>query len=134
VVPFVPITNQNDNVPMWSIKRNWNNSPVVYNKAAKSTRSSLHMESREVKETPYLIFNLKLVSPVPLWGNWTVSTKNPILPWTSPLLNSRPITSTIKFQSVKEVHVTVYTLNRHVISRFTSKEPNFNTMALQFTV
>jgi len=80
VVPFVPITNQNDNVPMRSIKRNWNNSPVVYDKAAKSTRSSLHMERREVKETPYLIFNLKLVSPVPLRRNWTVSTRKPILP------------------------------------------------------
>jgi hypothetical protein len=44
------------------------------------------------------------------------------LPWTSPLLNSRPVSSIIKFQSLKEVYITIYTLNRLIFSPFTSKK------------
>lgn len=91
VVPYVPITNQDCNIPIRGCKRNGNYRTVVNNKSTKTTRSSLKIERGEVKETPNLILNLELVSPIPFWRNGTISTKNSILPRTSSLLNTRPI-------------------------------------------
>lgn len=80
MVPSVPITNQNCYIPSWSVKWNRNNGTVVYNKATKSTSRSLKIERRKVEEASNLVLNLKIIRPVPLRRNWTVGTKNSILP------------------------------------------------------
>ena len=80
VVSCVPITNQNSYIPVWGVKRNRNYIPIVNNKASKSARSSLKMQRRKVEKATNLIFNLKVICPVPLWRNWAIGTKNSILP------------------------------------------------------
>ena len=90
VVPSVPITNQNRDIPIRGWERNWNYIPVVNDKATKTTRRPLKINRREVKETPNLILNLELVSPIPLGRNRAICAENPILPRTSPLLNTGP--------------------------------------------
>lgn len=90
MIARVPISNKNNNVPMWGIKRNRNDGPVVYDETPKSTSCSLKMKGREVEKASNLILHLKRVSPVPLWGNGTICSKNTILPRTPPLLNPRP--------------------------------------------
>lgn len=93
VISRVPIANHNGNIPIWSIKRNRNNRPVIDNKTTKTTWCSLKMQRREVKETPNLVLDLKLVSPVPLRRNGAICTQNSILPGASPLLNTSPETN-----------------------------------------
>ena len=93
VVPSVPIANQNRDIPVWGCKRNWNYIPVVDDKATKTTRRPLKINRREVKETPNLILNLELVSPIPLWRNRAIRAENTVLPRTSPLLNTSPATT-----------------------------------------
>lgn len=99
MVLSVPITNQNCDIPIRSIKRNRNYSPVINYEAPKTTRRPLEIEGREVKETPNLVLNLKSVSPIPLWRNWTISSKDPILPRTPPLENARPVSPPTKIFS-----------------------------------
>lgn len=77
---------------MWGGKRDWDNSPVINYNATKTARRPLKIERREVKETPNLVFHLKIVSPIPLWRNWTGSAQHSILPRCSPLLNTIPVT------------------------------------------
>jgi len=91
MVAGVPISNKNDNVPIWGIKRNRNDGSVVYNETPKPTSSSLKMKGREVEKASNLILHLKLVSPVPLRRNRTIGAENTILPRTPPLLNPRPV-------------------------------------------
>lgn len=93
VVPSVPITNQNCYIPIWSRKRNWNNISIIYYKSAKTTRGPLKVKRWEVKETPNLVLNLELVSPIPLGRNRASSAEYPILPRNSPLLNTIPTTN-----------------------------------------
>lgn len=104
MVPGVPITNHNYYIPVWGCKRNWNYSPVVDNKAAKPSGCSLEIERWKIEEAPNLILNLKLVSPIPFWRNRTIRTQNSILPWTTPLLNPGPVTTTT-FQSLKSLKI-----------------------------
>lgn len=100
MIAGVPISNENNNVPMWGIKRNRNDGSVVYDETPKSTSSSLKMKGREVEKASNLILHLKLVSPVPLCRNRTVCAKNTILPRSPPLLNPRPVSyeNSITFQ------------------------------------
>lgn len=74
VVPYVPITNRNGNIAVWSRERDWNNRSRIDNEGAKTTRSFLEMERRKVEETPNLVLNLKLISPIPLWRNRTIGS------------------------------------------------------------
>ena len=74
VVSCVPITNGNGDIAVWSGERDWNNGSRVDNEGAKTTGSSLEMERWEVEETTNLVFNLELISPVPLWWDWTVGS------------------------------------------------------------
>jgi len=101
MVAGVPISNKNDNVIIWGIKRNRNDGSVVYNETPKSTSSSLKMKGREVEKASNLILYLKLVSPVPLRRNGTIGAKNTILPGTPPLLNPRPVSR--KFHKLSSV-------------------------------
>ncbi|RDX85915.1 hypothetical protein CR513_32820, partial [Mucuna pruriens] len=112
MIAGVPISNKNDNVPMWGIKRNRNDGSVVDNETPKSTSSSLKMKGREVEKASNLILHLELVSPVPLRRNGTVGAKNTILPRTPPLLNPRPVSTNHtpkfhKFSSVKQIQVQI---------------------------
>lgn len=80
MIPCVPITNQNGYIPIWGCKRNRNYSPIVDNKATKTTRSSLKMERGKVEKATNLILDLKVICPVPLWWNWAIGARNTILP------------------------------------------------------
>lgn len=98
VVLSIPITNHNENFTVGLRERNRYNLPIVDNKGTKSTRSSLEISGREVKETPYLILHLKLIRPIPFRRNWTIRTKNSILPRVTPHLNTRPTTNISKIK------------------------------------
>jgi len=80
VVLSIPITNDDENISIWLCKRNWDDFPIVDNKGTKATRGSLEVKRREVKETPNLILDLELVSPIPFGRNWTICAKDSILP------------------------------------------------------
>lgn len=90
VVSCIPITNHNENISIRLCKRNWDNIPIIDNNRAKPTRCFLKIEWWKVIETSNLILHLKLVGPVPLWRNWTIRSKNTILPRISPHLNPGP--------------------------------------------
>lgn len=94
VVSCVPITNGDGNVTFWSRERDWDNGSRVHNEGAKATRSSLEMKRWEVEETSDLVFHLKLISPIPLWWDWTVCSCKSILPRNTSLLDSRPVRKT----------------------------------------
>lgn len=128
MVSCVPITNQNGYIPIRGCERNGNYGPVIYNKPTIPSRCSLEIKRWEVKEAPNLILNLKIISPIPLWGNWTIGSKNSILPWTTPLLNSGPITQNpvSETQSIYNNNVSdwkpwaLYSKSNQVNSRFSS--------------
>lgn len=77
---YVPVANKECNISVWCAKRYSDNFSVVNNDSTKSTCSSLEAEGREVKEAAYLVFDLKLVCPVPTRGDRTVCPRNTVLP------------------------------------------------------
>ena len=89
----IPITNHKENFTIRLREGNWYDLPIVDNKGTKPTRCSLEISRREVKETPYLILDLKLVCPVRFWRNRTISAKNSVLPRVTPHLNTMPVTT-----------------------------------------
>lgn len=86
----IPVTNKECNISIWQKKRYWNNFSVVNGDPPISSWSSLEIQGREVKETPYLIFHLKLISPIPTSRNRTISPQYTILPRVFPVLYSIP--------------------------------------------
>lgn len=141
MVSCVPVTNQNGYIPIWGCKRNGNYSPVIYNKATKSSRCSLKIKRRKVKEAPNLILNLKIVCPIPLWRNWTIGSRNPILPWTTALLDSSPVEQ-IQIQITESVcnklsawkSCAHYSKSYQVMRRFSSNLFRTLTMTLLLVV
>lgn len=90
MTPCVPVSNKECNISIWSPKRYRNNFSVVNIDSPISTSSSLETKGREVKETAYLVFDLKLIRPIPTSRNWTVCPSYTILPRIFSLLNSVP--------------------------------------------
>lgn len=90
MILYVPVRNKESNISIWCPKRYRNNISVVNNDSPISTCSSLEAEGRKVKETAYLVFDLKLVCPIPTSRNWTVCSWNTILPRIFSLLNAIP--------------------------------------------
>lgn len=86
----VPITDEECNISIWQQKWQWNNIPVVYGDTPISSRGSLEVQGREVKETPYLILHLEFICPVPTHGNRTISPRYAVLPRVFPVLYSIP--------------------------------------------
>lgn len=95
VVSYVPVTYQDCDIASWVVKWDRNDGAWVDYESTKSTGCSLKIERGEVEVAPDLIFNLKVVSPVPFWGYWTSSTKNTILPRTPFLLYASPVSREI---------------------------------------
>lgn len=95
MVAGIPVTNQKNNIPLWLIKRNWNNFPVINNNRTKTTRHSLKIERWEVEKASNLILDLKLICPIPLRRDWTICSLDTILPWVTPHLNPRPANASI---------------------------------------
>ena len=119
VVSCIPITNHNGNFSIRLRKRNRDNLSIINNNWAKPTRCSLKIERWKVIETSNLILDLKLVGPVPLWRNWTIGSKNTILPGVSPHLNPGPaIVNTQLFESYRSqcIHREVTFSSKHTKS------------------
>lgn len=76
----IPITNKDCDISIWHWKRQRYNVSVIYGDPPIATSSSLEVQGREVKETPDLIFYLKLICPVPPGRDWTIGPRNTILP------------------------------------------------------
>lgn len=76
----IPITNKDCDVTIWHRKGQRYDVSVIYGDSPISTSSSLEVQGRKVKETPYLIFDLKLICPVPPSRDWTISPRNTVLP------------------------------------------------------
>lgn len=70
----IPVTNEDCNISIWHPEGYWDHFSVVYDDSPISTRSSLEAKGREVKETPYLIFDLKLICPIPTSRNGAICT------------------------------------------------------------
>lgn len=90
VILSVPISNHNSDIAIWGVERNRNNISVINNDATETPWRPLEIEGGEVEEAPNLVLNLKIVSPVPLGRDGTICAQDPILPWTPPLLYTRP--------------------------------------------
>lgn len=86
----VPVSNKECNISIGCCERYRNNFSVVNIDSPISTSSSLETKGREVKETAYLVFDLKLVRPIPTSRNWTVCPTYTILPRIFSLLNAIP--------------------------------------------
>lgn len=80
MIPGIPVTNDNDDIPIWLCKRNADYIPISNNERTKATRCSLKIERGKVEKAPNLILDLKLISPIPFWMNWTICAKKTILP------------------------------------------------------
>lgn len=90
VTLYVPVADKESNISIWWGKRYRDNFSVVDDDSAISTCSSLETKGREVKETAYLVFDLKLVCPVPTCRDWAVCSWKTILPWIFSLLDAIP--------------------------------------------
>lgn len=87
-----PITDKESNISIRQKKRNWNDVSIVDNDATITTSCSLEVCRWEIKETTNLVFDLKLISPVPTRRNRTVSAQNTVLPRVFPMLDPIPTT------------------------------------------
>lgn len=85
-----PITDKESNISIRQKKRNWNDVSIVDNDATVTTSCSLEVCRWEIKETTNLVFDLKLICPVPTRRYRTVSAQNTVLPRVFPMLDSIP--------------------------------------------
>lgn len=69
-----PITDKESNISIRQKKRNRNDVSVVDNDPTITTSCSLEVCRWEIKETTDLVFDLKLISPVPTRRYRTVSS------------------------------------------------------------
>lgn len=110
----IPITNEDCDISIWHREGQWYNVSVIYGDSSISTSSSLEIQGREVKETPYLIFDLKLIRPVPPSRDWTISPRNTILPRVFSVLYTIP-----------ELKITTKSILQELATAFFIWTPNF---------
>ena len=87
---WIPVTDKERNIAIWQCKRQRNDFSVVYRNPSVSSGGSLEVQGREVKETPNLIFHLKLIRPVPSCGDRAIGPQHTVLPRVLPVLYSVP--------------------------------------------
>lgn len=85
-----PITDKECDISIREREGNWNDVSIVDNDPSVPTSSSLEVCTRKIKETSDLVFDLKLISPIPTRRNRTISAQNTILPRVFPMLDSIP--------------------------------------------
>jgi len=74
MTPGVPVTQKYGNISIWQTKGNRNNWSIVYDDSSISSCSFVEVKGREVEKAPYLIFNLKLIRPIPPCWNGAISS------------------------------------------------------------
>jgi hypothetical protein len=90
VVLLVPVPNEQSDIAIWCVERDWDHSSVVDSNASETPRSTLHAEGWEVEEAPNLVLDLEIVCPVPTRRYRAVCAKNSILPAILSLLDTIP--------------------------------------------
>ena len=90
VVALVPITNKQTEISIWVGIRDRNPRSLINVECSISSSSFVKLSWWEICEGAYLIFSLKLIGKVCVWGDGAIGSQNPILPWVLPLFNPIP--------------------------------------------